>query len=376
MRRYLSRILTAVATISVAANHAFATPPPTTPTPPPNRKPGAALASALEVIDLKLQMAESSYKLQSSPKTLSALVSTLEEYINTACLTALPKTLEYGGNPTDPACVARMEQLLEVNPGNPAALCVRDGIQAQSCLRAYRGQVLEKFDESSADPAGLSEPALKIGLSSSDASRIEGYRQNLQQLQGAYESAQSDEQRQKAMDDAAVVYERMLGIACRIVGLSLRERSDGQTPAEPPAVAQAREKLLKVPPSMREDYQLRLINETETKLANSRLSTQDREELTAVLAVAKDPEGRSKTTDASLLTRVRTVLPVCYDTISQAQSAIPGFPPALCHAEGWYTPQCIFSLKQWRAILIQKSQKTQKATGTAQPKPSTIISTF
>jgi hypothetical protein len=81
-----------------------------TPAPSQSSIKGLDVSNALGLPEIKVEMAESRLKLNPSPQALNDLVIALEELLNSKCMTKLPQTLTYPGNPSDPICIARMQR--------------------------------------------------------------------------------------------------------------------------------------------------------------------------------------------------------------------------------------------------------------------------
>ena len=344
----------------------------------------AATAQATPIADLteiKIQMAEARLKLVQSERNLNALISGLEEYINAKCFVGLSKTLKYSGPPTDPTCVARMEQLLKVNPDNPAALCLRDGIDAPSCINGYKTQQVVEFYESESLLNDLPDPSLKVGLSAAETERIKVQQGMLSNINSKYRQAKTDDEKAKLVKDAVGIYDQLLATACRVSSLRLRRvETPDQKPSEPSRIAEARRKLLQVPPEMRADYQRQMREATEDELSKYKGDTRGKNELIQLLAVIDDPSEKEVTIEFRNLQRSRIVLPTCFRTLDQIKGFLPLFPGTSCFGQGFQTPQCVQALRAWR----QEKERERKAEmaklaltpGAVTPTPSSIIASF
>lgn len=333
------------------------------------------LDKALDVNELKIAMAESSLRVNHSLRTIADLSSALEKYLTAHCMGTLLQTLQYDGAPSDPDCIARMDRLLEIYPDNPVAVCVRDGIGAQSCVDAYRNQKTVAFSGGSSY-SDIPDPALKVGLSAEDSKKLTALRQTLFDVNQRYQAATTDAEKQQAMDDATNLYDQVLSLTCKVVALRLDEPDDQNEEREDSSITEVREKLLKIPPGLREDYQKQLLQQTEEELAKAGKDAATRKILLQKMVVIQNPEDTRQVTAAGKI-RVRIVLPQCFDYISQAQAILPNFPSPTCHREGWYSPQCIVAIKKWYAYrqrLEAEARKREPKLPTPTPHP--IISTF
>lgn len=332
------------------------------------------LPQALGISELKLQMAESTYKLRPSVKTLSDLISSLEEVINSTCLAQLPRTLSFPGNPSDPECARLMARLLELHPENPVGLCLRDGIDATSCVTAYNQQVVVAYNPAEHNDF-LTDPSLRVGITRQEEQKISELSAELVNLNEKYLAAAANPgERQRLIDLATEVYDQALAIACRITSTAFILSNESFDPASDPEVKEIREKLNPLPLSVREDHQGRLLQQAEEKLKTIKTGSAEWTRQQEVIKTIKRPE-QDPVPSASSLQRTRIVLPPCAQFIQDAAAATQGFPAPTCHKDSWYSPQCIRALKNWRTIKLQR-----KATAVGTPgvpaKPTSIISTF
>ena len=357
----------------VSAHSGLADP---TPAPLAQTQPSkVGLPQALGISELKLQMAESTYKLRPSVKTLSDIISSLEDVINATCLAQLPRTLSFPGKPSDPTCVGYMERLLELHPENPVGLCLRDGIDAPSCKDAYKKQAVAVYDPSQHDGI-LSDPSLRIGITRQENEKLQQLSEELQKLNQQYQLIQDAPEKQRLVDQATEIYDQALATACRITGVTLMQTSDTFDPSSDAEIRDIREKLLPLPQSVREDHQGRMLHQAEEKLKEMKAGSADWTRQQGVIQTIKRPE-LEPIPSASSLQRTRLVLSSCAQFIQEATAATQaqGFPAPTCHKDGWYSPQCIQALKSWRALKAQR-KAVMSGTPGVPAKPTSIISTF
>jgi hypothetical protein len=342
------------------------------------------LRSALNINDLAISMAESSLKLNPSLRLVAELSNALEAYLTKNCFGDLLQTLRYEGPPTNPDCIARMERLFEVYPDNPVAVCLRDGIEAKSCADAYRNQRTEAFRDSYASITEIPDPALKVGLTAADNTKLRALEETLRNVNADYQKATTDEQKAKYMTDATALYDQILSVACKISALKLEDPKNGrgedgeekQEEQEDYSIREAREKLLKIPPGMRPDYQRKMLAEAEAELERAANDKSAQQVILKKIEVINNPDDRKAITAQGKL-RVRIVLPVCDEYSKQSARIIPQFPSPTCHREGWYSPQCIGALRQWHTYKRQVQEAAAKRAGkAAAPTPNPIISSF
>jgi hypothetical protein len=334
-----------------------------------------SLQKALSVNELKIEMAESSWKIKRSLRNLTELANALEAYLNENCFGDMLKTLSYAGPPTNPDCLARMERLLDIYPDNPVATCLRDGIEAQSCSDAYRGQSMKQFSQSTSEE-DVPDPALRVGLSTQDVQKLRAINETLSNINKDYQQASTDDDKQKHTDDAMHLYDQALSIACKIVALQLDDPTAGKgVQDEHPLVREVREKLLKLPPALRPEYQERLMTEAEEELAKAKGFPSDQQLIQKKIEAIQNPEIDTTPSTAGKL-RYRVVLPECYDLIGKSSILLPNLPSPTCHRDGWQSPQCIVAVKKWHTYRNQVAERKRKSQQRAQPTPGSQISSF
>jgi hypothetical protein len=322
--------------------------------------------------EIKIEMAESRLRLRHNSRTVSDLVTALEGYLNSWCMPKLLQTLSYPGNPTDPNCITRTARILELNPGNPVGVCVRDGIAAKSCVEAYHNQTVEVF-YSGSSREGV-DPALRAGLSATDSEKVTKLEEILNDLNRKYQESTTEEDKRAFIKDATLLYEQVLSVACKISSVSFEPDTDAPETSEPSEVAQARERLLQIPPAIRGDYQREMLDKAQKEFTSSDTSKERKEVLGLLLKVIEDPTV-ALPRKAPAMKRSRMVLSKCFDLIKQASKAVPDLPHTTCHREGWHTPQCVTAIKKWR-ILKQQEENTVRVKPGPKPTPQSVITHF
>ncbi|MEY4668011.1 MAG: hypothetical protein RL518_710 [Pseudomonadota bacterium] len=368
----LMKLSVHIAAILITATCALSASAQTQPTQPAQTHQRAdTISGAVGLNELKIEMAESRLKLAANPKVISDLASALEEYLTTTCMAKLPQTLSYAGNPTDPTCIARMQRLLEINPGNPVAICVQHGISAKPCIDAYQDQKIWVVYPSSKDDV---DPALKVGLSATTLERITKVEASLKDVNSKYQAAMTPDEKRALLNDAATLYDQILNMACKVSTVGLAPQKGEQSSVEPPEIVQTRAKLLQIPSGIRSDYQREMAGKAQKELDDPKTTPERAAQLKQLIAVIRNPNEFSPQ-QAANLKRTRYILAKCAEVIDMAERIVPDLPGVTCYRQGWYTPQCTYALKKWR---MQKQQETVQGKGTAAPsskKPS-IISTF
>ncbi len=331
------------------------------------KKPAVDLEKAVGVLELRIQMAENSLKFFNNTVNLVELVSSLEEYINGKCFGTLHKTLQYMGPPTDPVCVGYMERLLQINPDNPAAICLRDGISAPSCLSAYQNQKTEPYYSGAFD-AQVPSPALKSGIPALELERLDKLTLTLQEVNSKYQSTEEQAEKSRLMDDALALYEQLLGTACRMTAIRFVPRSDSTGESRDTEIEEIREKLLKIPLKLRSEHQERMLSETENRFAAAKNNKPEQEHLKALMEAIRNPGGDG-ILSVQANERVRLILPKCKELIDQCLAAFPKSPAPACHRDGWFTPNCI------RAIQAYRIDQQQRQAAALKGPPGSAVST-
>lgn len=337
-------------------------------------KPGTAtdISAAVGLNEIKLEMAESRFRLSKSVKAINDLVNALEDYLNSRCMGKLLQNLSYAGNPTDPTCLARMTRLLEIDPSNPVGLCVRDGISAKSCVDAYQNQKVAPAYSGS--PMSDIDPAIKVGLSAETHERIDRVEQSLKEVNSKYQESTDPGEKQALINDAATLYDQALSMACKISTTSLTPVESATPTVESTEISQARERLLQIPAAIRRDYQIDMERKAVEELNKSSTSEDRKRELKELIKVINDPSV-VPTPQLANLERTRIVLERCATLINMANQIVPDLPAVACNRDGWYTPKCVMALKKWR-LLKQQEQAAAKRTPGAKVSPPSMISTF
>ena len=190
----------------------------------------------------------------------------------------------------------------------------------------------------------------------------------------ALSAAQDDTARWAVLDELLPVYDTMLGIACRVVVLRLREKKNPDISSQQPQYLEVKDKLSRIPSALREEYQENIIQEYEAKLAEAK-ADKDKELYRAIIILARDPDAVAPISAANA-ERVRFVLPECVGIIADTSKIAPLFPSPICHREGWYTPQCITAIKSWYRLKQQRTETKPGAKGTPGSKKNPMISEF
>jgi hypothetical protein len=141
------------------------------------------------------------------------------------------------------------------------------------------------------------------------------------------------------------------------------------------SVRQIREKLLKIPPALRREYQDKLMTEAEEELAKAKDSEPKKKLAMQKISVIQNPQTEQGPTTAGKL-RYRVVLPECYDLVGKASVLLPNLPSPTCHRDGWQSPQCLAALKKWRTYKAQVEEMKRRQEKLSAPTPPSQISSF
>jgi len=335
-------------------------------------QPKVNLEQALDINEMKISMAENSLKVNPSLRTLGELAAALEHSLNSRCFGDMLTSLSYQGPPQDPDCLARMERLSQIYPDNPVVICLRDGIEAPSCREGYQEQHLVAFSGSSS----YQDPLLKVGLSESDSKKLGQLAITLQDIDTEFRSAATEEQKLRALEDGSNLYNQILSIACKVSGLSLDEPQDSQEQREDSSIREVREKLLKIPPALRGDYQRQLLQQAEEELGRVKNDAAQKKIILQKMNVIQEPDQKKTLTAAGSL-RMRVVLSQCKDFIEKFEKALPDDPSPPCYRYGRYSPQCVTAIKNWRAYYRKLAARVEKSRPKPPtPTPAPIISSF
>lgn len=93
-----------------------------------------------EFLELELELAKLRTELESPENSYARLAEVYEQLVEVYCLPTLSTTLQYAGPPEEPICLKYLDKLVELNPDNPVAVCVRTGIDSNNCASAFAEQ--------------------------------------------------------------------------------------------------------------------------------------------------------------------------------------------------------------------------------------------
>jgi hypothetical protein len=96
----------------------------------------APVAWPNEILNLQLNLNESSYKLNQNNINLGAYLWSAEQMINDACLEISPNKNFEKVSPTS-KCNTLINDILKIDPENPAATCAKFGFKSVECFDSY-----------------------------------------------------------------------------------------------------------------------------------------------------------------------------------------------------------------------------------------------
>lgn len=332
------------------------------------------LAKVLDVSGLTLEMTESSYKLTPSPKTLSELIAALERFLANKCVSEeIFRSLKYDGNPSDPLCKSRMDRLLALHPQNPVGICLRDGLDSETCRSAAQQQLVAVYDGSQDTETELLDPQLKAGLPGKVRARLEQQRAQVKQLNQSFGLAQTPEQKDEIKGQIYLVYDNMLSSACAVASIRFVPKAVETPIPLPPKVEELKKNLGKIPPAMLADYQKQMLGKLEEELANSRGSATDKKVLLQMIEMVQNPE-LTQAVAIDTLQRTRFILPQCNALIGQIIGIDASLPQPTCHKHGWFSPQCLDALRAYKRS--RQAIKAKKAAEEGKTGDGSLVSSF
>ena len=175
-----------------------------------------------ELIDLRIQMAESGYDLQKTPENFSTMVVGYEDMVSALCMSGLHESLFHAANPTEPNCRRYLDKLLELFPEDPVGMCARDGIDSRNCYDQFAYQQVDTYTFYDRNQPGQSSPLqLDLKLSQDkDRPQLEIFTRKVNEAQLAF-SQNKNATTRKALAESLY---RLLGLQCRIVRTAIEER--------------------------------------------------------------------------------------------------------------------------------------------------------
>lgn len=123
-------------------------------TPAPTPVPTARVVVSDSMLNLELEMAESSYSLNPNLESKSRLLNIYEKVVYSRCMAEMRRTLVFAGATHDQVCIDYIAKIFTLDPGNIVAYCARDGIDSESCRYASNRQSIIVFDPKKEEESG------------------------------------------------------------------------------------------------------------------------------------------------------------------------------------------------------------------------------
>ena len=305
--------------------------PETTPTAtPPAATPTAATAASIfegkeDLVSLGAAMAAAQYEIRPSFMTRTDLITNLSRAVDAHCMGTLPRDLAYTPNHS-PYCEQLITYTLSIDPQNPDAICARDGIDASTCREAYR-EVATSSSVSYRDSASVMQ---RFGNDSTihDAEvsmQVDAILKDLYPAKSAYATEKNETNRLRL----AALYITLLDRVCAAPKIApnpdyLKDRTAQDRALQSTGAPAAKEKRFA---------------DMLSRLANT--------------------PGRP-TPIPAVISRTRLMSISCLDHVREALQYIPELPRAICHRDGFFSPNCIDALRKNGATL----QPSSHAAGT------------
>ena len=330
---------------------------------------------------LEAVMVETSYNNNHNDDNRDALVTVYEKLIQLYCLPDFFVTLSHAAPPQDKTCLEWLDKLLTVDTSNPLAVCVREGFDTPSCLKAFSlqdvGIIGDTRYRAKAGPAAaadleveekLARLAPQISKLSTDAKlALDEWAKNA--------SDRSLEDRTRA------AYGQLLQVAClpgRIKLVPMKEdqweeyvKSKALPDAKPAQDSLARA-LQALERSMKDGP------ERAKPKKNKKIEALNERDVISQKTAKKKAAAGQAAESAKFLKRVRLVTMVCDQKSKEILDRIPFYFPAVCNRDGFYTPACLLAMRKTRedARARARQEKTPAFHGPGAAPRETGLGTF
>lgn len=190
----------------------------TSPTPirPPTESvtAGAPPSQINELLAVEIELGEASVKANDSEESRSQLLVAYEKALLSTCYRDFAATLQLPPAPPGGECQRFIEETLQLNAGNPVAVCARVGIDSPVCAQAYTAQVVQPYNPAREQSGRASaEEVLEARGSESRRAVMESFRLQLGKLDHDSSGKRKDP-KVRAKYDA--IYTKMIDEVCRI----------------------------------------------------------------------------------------------------------------------------------------------------------------
>lgn len=284
-----------------------------------------------DVSSLAVEMAESRFKLSPAYAAFVDLIAALGKYINSHCLSEIYPSLSSLQPSRDPICLNNIAFTLSLDPGNPEAICTRDGIDSPSCSNAYSQQDVSTgltFPNSNETYQKFLIDA-QLNDSKQGATLVK-LQTEFSALSTNYQLNKNKDNRDKLYRAASELLDKSCAITRNIANPNYTRDRDAQEKSitgpdtrpgggtTSPSTADA----------LKDD--MPLFSQMIAKLSN------------------KTPSNPIQI--PTVINRVRLISSQCQSTISSVLQGLPDFSRAICHRDGFYSPSCIRALRRQRSL--------------------------
>ncbi len=288
-------------------------------------------SSPLDRAVLKVEIAETTYSLDASIENRGALLMALERVVELKCMPRLLVDLQFSGGLGNEECMEYVRKVFAIDSASPIAFCARDGIDSKNCLDASRNVVVGPFGEpyrvSDTDPR---RPGTRATIADSSAVLLA----QAKALRAALKGKEGLQNKLKMR----ALFNRLLVINCSVTRLALREA--------PPVQAQDqafKDHLLSQPLPQ---------NVPVEKYVDALVKGADKGE-------AAGDQGSYGPAHY----RMRQISEACMYFVKEALSAEKDMATAICHREGFPTPQCIEAVRKERSSTFAEVQQARMSEG-------------
>jgi|GEM_PF-2358782 len=317
----------------------------------------------LELALLNVGVAEAMREMLINVRTTSRLVGAYETVVTEACMPELRSTLRHAPNPSDPTCREYLNRLIAIDPGNPVAICARDGIDAPACSQAFARQHYSTYD-----PAiGLSGDATsgpniegQVGVLRNEE-RVNSLELKYMEFVRAFRSGKNPKDREGAL----ALLDQILDLTCigieLVIAQSNGSGADSQlgfslsdtNPVATPSPTPRRSDL--VP----DDSKLPQRDDTSASTSSNPLK------ILAEELKDNSPTPTPNALDKLYAVRTRVVPENCDAYLERAKLLDPNRASVVCAKEGAVSPNCISArrLARHQALVAQKELRSSAENG-------------
>lgn len=268
---------------------------------------------------LQAAMAQAQFDLDPSPANRLALFEALGRVVNARCLGQIHQRLAYSPNPADKPCQEAIEYTLSINPDSPEAICAKDGLETESCQNAYSEQATSSsmpFPNSNDWSSVWNNYTTSIRLKESEtASTANSLFTQLSQATETARQSGKPEDKEKLRP----LMNKILDLTCDPVLIVPNLNIEKDRKAQQEAMA------------------------SQSKETENSGAVMTQKELLDFLKKSAPTTNRQIN---AVINRVRLVPNRCLQFIDKALVIFPGYPRAICHRDGFFSPNCIFALRK------------------------------